>query len=334
MSSNPIGVYNEWGKLKEVIVGIMTDDAVVPPPSYTIFKYLSPQKQEAFEEYQGKVMKDVIPDQHKGTVEQVNAVAKVYENHGIKVHRAKPLNEDEQQYLSWSQAGWSPLYARDQTLVAGKTVMELYSMMPMRRRDVFAFRDILLKRVAEDPEAQLISMPQPVPTKVYKDQPEGPGPFLEGGDIFVMGKDILVGHSGVATNGMGIEWLRRLMALDGYRVHEVLLTPEWLHLDCIFAVVRPGLAIIDKTGLKNGLNSFPEFMRKWEFIEGTSDEAHAMGTNTMCLEENKVLIGSEHGRLIDELKKHGANVVSTNTETLSKWGGGIRCSTHPLLRDE
>ena len=138
MSDNPIGVYNEWGKLKEVMVGIMIEDAIMPPPTYSILKYLSTEKAEYFERLAGKNMRDEIPDQHKGTMDQVNKLAQVYENNGVKVHRAKPLSEDEKDFLSYIQSGWTPLYARDQTLVAGKTVLELYAMMPMRRRSATA----------------------------------------------------------------------------------------------------------------------------------------------------------------------------------------------------
>jgi len=62
MSGNPIGVYNEWGKLREVMVGIMDEDAVVPPPNYTIVSYMAPHNVKVLEEYQGKVMKDTIPN--------------------------------------------------------------------------------------------------------------------------------------------------------------------------------------------------------------------------------------------------------------------------------
>jgi len=331
MSGNPIGVYNEWGKLREVMVGIMDEDAVVPPPNYTIVSYMAPHNVKVLEEYQGKVMKDVIPDQHKGSIEQLDGICKVYEKHGIKVHRARRLTEDENNFLGYIQKGWTPMYARDQTFVAGKTVIELYAMMPFRRKDVFAFRDIIMNRVAEDPEAQFISMPMPLPSKVTLEAPEGPGPFLEGGDIFLMGKDIFVGQSGIASNTIGIEWLRRVMALDGFKVHAVPLTSEWLHLDCVLAIVRQGLCMATKSAFKNGL---PEYFKDWEVIEATEEEAHHLGVNTMCLEENKVLVGTEFGRIIDELKKHGADVVTTPTHIMSNWGGGMRCSTHPLLRDK
>ena len=116
-----------------------------------------------------------------------------------------------------------------------------------------------------------------------------------------------------------------------YHLHAVPLTSEWLHLDCVLAIIRQGLCMACKSAFKNGL---PEYFKGWEVIEASAEEAHHLGVNTMCLEENKVLIGTEFGRIIDELKKHGADVLTTPTHIMSNWGGGIRCSTHPILRDK
>ncbi len=38
---NPIGLHNEWGKLREVIVGVLPEDSVVPTPTH--FCYQVPQ---------------------------------------------------------------------------------------------------------------------------------------------------------------------------------------------------------------------------------------------------------------------------------------------------
>jgi hypothetical protein len=43
-----------------------------------------------------------------------------------------------------------------------------------------------------------------------------------------------------------------------------------------------------------------------------------------------VLIAEEHTRLIKELEKRKANVVSGfRMDIASRWGGGIRCASHP-----
>ena len=59
-----------------------------------------------------------------------------------------------------------------------------------------------------------------------------------------------------------------------------------------------------------------------------------MGVNAMCLAPNVVVIGEEHQRLIKELEMRKVEVVSGfRTDVVSLWGGGVRCLSHPLLRD-
>jgi N-dimethylarginine dimethylaminohydrolase len=327
---HPIGVSNEWGKLREVIVGVLPEDAIVATPTHLSYEYLSKATLELVQKHQGKRLKDVFPEALEGSIRQLDGLAKAYAKAGVKVQRPRFLTREEEQYLAHLAVGGSPVYVRDPILVVGNQVIELAVKTPYRRCEIFAVRDLLQRRVAEDPQARYVSMPQPLPVKPTPSS-DGPGPFLEGGDIFVMGKDLLVGNSGLASDRGGIDWLQRYLGPDGYKVHEVPLHKNWLHLDCIFAVVRRGLCICDLSGLKSGM---PALVKDWQVIEATPEEAHALGCNTMCLEENTVLIAEEHTRLIKELEKLKANVVSGfRMDILAQWGGGVRCASHPLLRD-
>jgi N-dimethylarginine dimethylaminohydrolase len=83
-------------------------------------------------------------------------------------------------------------------------------------------------------------------------------------------------------------------------------------------------------GLKEG--QLPAPVKDWEVIEATAEEAHSLGCNTICLEPGVVIIGAEHKRLIREIEKRGVLVVAIPFDKPSELGGGIRCSTHPLLR--
>src|SRR5262249_6863622 len=80
----------------------------------------------------------------------------------------------------------------------------------------------------------------------------------------------------------------------------VPLTVEWLHLDCIFAVIREGLCMCFLQGLRE--RRLPAPMEDWEVIEATAEEAHALGCNTLCLEPGMVIVGAEHRRLINEIE--------------------------------
>ncbi|MFZ4702428.1 MAG: dimethylarginine dimethylaminohydrolase family protein [Candidatus Methylumidiphilus sp.] len=328
---NEIGVYSEWGKLKEVVVGIVPNRIIIPKVSYSIAKYSKPEVLKLIRKHQGKNAWDIVPKEMESTRQQLEQLCEVYQSHGIKVHRARAWTETEEAFLSSIQSGGFPLFCRDPVLVVGKNVIELSIMTPVRRKEIFAIREVLQSRITEDPSAQYVSMPQALPCPITKTAPEGPGPFLEGGDIFVMGQDILVGHSGLASNTLGIEWLRRYLNPQGYRIHEVPLTGNWLHLDCVLAVIREGLAIAHLPAFPKGL---PKLIDDWKIIEASHEEAHGLGCNTLCLEENKVFIGAEHKRIIEALEKEQVELIPVDMNQISKWGGGIRCATHPLRREE
>lgn len=323
-----IGVYNEWDRLKEVLVGMVPEDSVIPAPSYSMAKYMAPGPLELLRQSAGKRLAEVGPDALTQTCRQIEALVRVYENNGVTVLRPRPFTEAETQFI---RLGGAPLYVRDPILVVGGNVLETSLMAPYRRKEIFALRDTLQQRLDASPDARYVSMPHPSPSPFVWDRPDGPGPFLEGGDVFVMGKDILVGNSGLASNKAGIAWLQRFLAPEGYSVYEVPLTDQWLHLDCVFAVVRRGLAICHLDALPRGL---PKPIQDWEIIPATAEEAHALGCNTVCLAENVVLIAEEQQRLIQELAKRKAEIVSGfRMDVVAQWGGGIRCASHPLRRD-
>ena len=213
---NPIRVDSEWGRLREVIVGIVPDNAIVPPPVSSHFKNKS-QNITCFQQCHEKPAKQALPEAFTVARQQVEALVQIYERTGIKVHRPRPHTETE---LHLFKMGGAPLYARDSMLVVGQNVIELSLRDPARRKEIFAYREMLARRLAQAPRVQYASMPPPLPAPSTEDS-EGPGPFLEGGDIFLLGKDILVGDSGQASNQAGIVWLRRFLGPQGYRVQEV-----------------------------------------------------------------------------------------------------------------
>ena len=94
--------------------------------------------------------------------------------------------------------------------------------------------------IAADPEVRHVSIPRAEPG-VAGD--EAPGPFLEGGDIIICGRDVLCGVTDLTSNAAGAEWLRRYLEPFGYRVHPVPVTGTWLHLLSVLTLVREGLVM-------------------------------------------------------------------------------------------
>lgn len=236
----------------------------------------------------------VFPELANGIAEQNEALVRALQDHGETVYRPRPLTDSE---IELSPVGVSNQYARDPQIVAGKHVVETNLRMMFRCKEHLGHEELLRTRLAEDPEARHVRMPDTTPILSGTTE-EGflndSRPFLEGGDTFVIGKDILVGFSSLGSSPAGATWLQRYLQPEGHRVHLVPLTAEWLHLDCMFAVIREGLCMCFLPGLKDG--KLPEPIKDWEIIEATAEEAHALGCNTICLEPGVVVIGAEHKR--------------------------------------
>lgn len=323
-----INIKNEWGKLKEVIVGRVPDNTRFNSVTHSVNMVLDDELKKLEAQYAGEIIKDIIPDVFEIIKSQVQDLVNTYGDEGVKVYQARPLTNEEDQFLENLAVGGAPIYMRDPVLVIKNKIIELGLKTPFRRKEIFAIREILETKAREDHNVDYISMPQPLPVKPTMTS-DGPGPFLEGGDIFIMDNDIFIGNSSLASNKAGINWLNNLLSPEGYTLHEVKLKNNIIHLDCILSIIKPGLCICSTEGLLNGM---PEYFRDWEVIDATLEEAHALGCNTMCLDENKVLIGKEHSRLINELNKRDVDVISVQMDVVSKMGGGIRCLSHPLVR--
>lgn len=323
-----MGVYNEWGRLKEVLLGDVRD-AVLPKFQEDWGRYANLRGYILGNEGVRWVERD--PENGPKMIEQMEGFEKQLLSHGVKVHRAAPIPDDVRALDGLIGDGM--LYARDPHLVIGRNIIQTNLRMTFRRKEHYAWTPLFERHCEQHPEIRWVNMPDTRPTPDGKTPAEwrnDPRLFVEGGDTFVLGKDVLVGFSSLASSPAGVSWLGRFLAEDEYNVHLVPIHDDWLHLDCFFAVVREGLAVAYMDGFKEGV---PKPLKDWEFIEATAEEGHAMGTNTLCLEPGKVFIGAQHERLIAEIDKKGDVPIPVKYDDVEWNGGGIRCSTHPLVRD-
>jgi glycine amidinotransferase len=323
----PIGVFNEWDRLTEALVGDSTH-ATLPRWSPDWGRYHG--YKDMLDGRERMPLRQVFPDLAWEMIEQTNELARVLAERGVLVHRPRPLLDVE---IAAEPTGLINQFARDPQVVIGKHIIETNLRMVFRNKEHLGYDQLWPARLAEDPDARHVRMPEAtavLPGETDDDFLRDPRPFLEGGDTFVIGKDVLIGFSSLASSPAGAAWLQQYLRPDGYRVHLVPLTTEWLHLDCIFAVIREGLCLCYRPGLVGG--RLPEPVADWEVIDATAEEAHTLGCNTICLEPGVVVIGAEHRRLITEIEKRDATTIPIPFDKASELGGAIRCSTHPLAR--
>lgn len=321
-----IGSYSEFGRLGEVVVGSAVDLHL--PPFGKDLSHYNEELRAALLDNGDKPLsvESNFPERYQKTVEQMENVVRILESHGVKVHRPRPYTGEEKRHLGVQQQGWSQLYPADPVFVIGKHYLELSIRRAYRRKEVFPLRDIVLPMIGDDAEAHYVAMPQTAP---WSPSGEGPGPFLEGGDILIHGQDIMVGCGELCSDQAGIEWLTRYIERFGYRVHPMPIKGPILHALGFICLLRDGLLMAHLPALRGDL---PRPLRNWDVIDITADEMNAHATVGLSLDDSHYMIDPQFTRIMDELSNRGVEPLPAPCDAIGFWGGAIRCITLPLIR--
>jgi len=313
------GAHHEWGKLREVVIGIS------PAEDFVVFyedsaRWLIPPADTYSRAHMGQRLIEVDSERAHRIERQVDALAELVAREGVIVHRPERLSGEERMFLAPNGEG-AQLFPRDPMIVVGNHVIESSIRLKCRQRERYGLRPII-QNVVNKRGARWSSVPLGSPGCVE-------GPFLEGGDTLLNGFEVYVGISGCASDLAGIDWLQALLG-DKYRVIPVAMKSNVLHLDCTMALIKPGLLVWCPEKLVDGL---PMSLRDWDAIAVSTDEANKLATNGLVLEEGRAIIDADNARVIDELRKRRVDVIPLPFDGPISTGGGLRSAHHPLLRE-
>lgn len=317
--SSGFGAHHEWGRLREVVIGISPAEDFVVFHDETM-RWQTPAEAAFSRQYVGRRLIDIEPEWARRMEQQVDALAEFVARQGITVHRPDRLAGVHRTFLAPNGEGMQ-LFPRDPVIVVGNHVIDSSLRMLCRQRERYGLRSIILK-AAKDRGAQWSSVPLGSPSGVD-------GPFLEGGDTLLNGREVYVGMSGCASDMAGIDWLQALLGA-AYRVIPVALKSNVLHLDCAMALARPGLVVYCPEKLIDGL---PTSLRGWDTIAVSVEEATSLATNGLILEEGRMIVDADNTRVIDELRGRRMDVIPLPFDGPIRVGGGMRCAHHPLWRE-
>ena len=336
-----VSVSYEWAPLREVVVGypfiklsnrfpFAVNRWLEVPPEFKVLMALWLDK------YPGMTLEEIanLPGAESifsqlyfGQVGQINAVIQLLQSLGIFVYQIPPLSKEEQAYLANLDGNALQLFPRDPILVVGENYFELPLLLPYRRRERFAIRHVT-QSLLNSQNIPIHSAPEPYPLP-GDENGFGPSAFLEGGDVLVFGKQLLVGISGNASNLAGVNWLKQVLG-SSYSIETVLLKPNFLHLDVALCTPRPGLALVCRSAFLNGL---PRFLRGWTLIEvAERDALESLACNGLILDERSIIVTDQPSYIGDQLEKAGQTVYRMPFNTVTPLGGGFRCWHHPIRR--
>lgn len=325
VQDEPIHVESEWASLRECVYG-SPDTWVLPVFLDDVKLRAQGEFGEFWRQHQGRDVKEVAPDLFAEFSSQIRGAIDLLEGLGIRVHVAGEISPANRRFPRGEEHGVATPWMRDPFVTIGNNVIELAPRSLFHRRQRFAIREILASTMERG--ARYFAQPD----GGADDTREGPGwGYLEGGDVFVLGSEILVGNSGGCSNPEGARWLQHALG-NSYNVQTVTIDPMFPHLDCVLMTPREGVAIACKEALPDGL---PAFMADWDIVDIPKALAKGhMGCNNLVLDDHNVVVPKETelDHVADALKARRFEVIRIPYRVPCMAGGSFRCAHQPLIR--
>src|SRR6478736_5786801 len=135
------GAHHEWGKLREVVIGIS------PAEDFVVFheesqRWLLPEGDRLSRAHKGWRLIDVDPERAKRIERQVEALAELVAREGVTVHRPQRLEGEERTFLAPNGEG-AQLFPRDGMIVIGNHVIDASIRLKCRQRERYGLRPIV-----------------------------------------------------------------------------------------------------------------------------------------------------------------------------------------------
>jgi N-dimethylarginine dimethylaminohydrolase len=156
--------------------------------------------------------------------------------------------------------------------------------------------------------------------------------MLEGGSFAWINSNTAVVGRSIRINNEAIEQLDDVLKRQGVELLVVDLNGYTIHIDGSFVMVDKDLALVDATQLPYW---FLEKLRELgvDTVEITPQD-NPWIINGLAIAPGRYLMGNgASNRTLDLLQRKGVEVIPLDFDLVQLNGGGIHCSTMPLIRD-
>lgn len=344
---------NEWGQLKEVIVG-RVENFRVPPNEITVKQTVPSSLSKIISHQGGQPLPAALIE--KADSEICNFI-KILESLNVKVSRPEiPSNNDIIQTPFWTSTPLGCACVRDGTLIVGNKIIEAPMSWRSRYNELLALRRLF--NSYSHTGAVWISAPKPFLLDSlynYDFIPNKEGEALQyiineteivfdAADFTRCDKEIFCQLSHT-TNLAGIRWLETTLG-EEYTVHileQKCLSP--LHIDCTFVPIGSRRALINPKYIDS--HTLPESVkREWEIITAPvpilvktefSDFnmcSENLAFNLLMINPNLAIVDEEQIPLINVLESIGIECIGASCKYLSPFGGSFHCFTLDIFREE
>ena len=320
-----VHVESEFARLRSVVLAQSEFRAPDMPPPPEELAFLPPQVRAEMDQLLGRDFGAAFPERQIAWEAEREALGTMLARNGVEVHRPRLLNPAEKAFVGGQ--GYANFFARDPFFTVGPVLVEANLRFAHRRIEVLPARDLLIKR-AEASQCTYVALPQPA---LPDETGESAGPFLEGGDVLVLGRQVFVGHSGLASNPAGARWLANLLGPLGYSVELVPLRPDILHLDCALSLVRDRLMVVCEEAFLEGI---PQAFADWDRVPVALSDVELLAANGLPISADVYVTDPAFRAVGDQLAARGITVEYVDLAITRSLGGSFRCSTQAFWRED
>jgi N-dimethylarginine dimethylaminohydrolase len=155
--------------------------------------------------------------------------------------------------------------------------------------------------------------------------------IFEGGSFAMITERTAVVGIGARANGEGARQVEEVLRTLGVELLKVELNGYKQHIDGAFVMADVNVALINPIGLPFW------FLEKLKALKIRTVECHPddppFTVNCLAVRPGRVIMSRTSERTVERLGKAGVEVISLDYEHVYRGGGGVHCSTAPLVRD-
>jgi len=305
-----ISSYNEYDKLKRVIVGTATHaNWPVLDPVFRAEAANSLWTETAAPS--GPVSQWIIDE----TEQDLSKLCKALTEHGVEVVRPDPLNFQIHDGLY----NYCP---RDRFIVHGSTIIDPAMMYPCRDMEYQCYIDYL-----EDAD-RIIHMPR------------GAGMVLDAANVLRISKDKWLFLESSSGNRAAYDWLcEQLPDVD----IELCNFYSGVHIDSTIVALNENCFVVNGSRIP-GIEQLPRHLQNKEVLFVNDVVAQDfyqypyaskwIALNMLSIDPNTVIVDAKQDQLIAVLEDHfGMQVIPLELRHSRTLGGGFHCVTLDLVRD-
>jgi glycine amidinotransferase len=344
----PVGSWNEWDPLEEVIVGRIEGAAI--PPNHPVVTFNVPRRVARVYRLVGgwRYPRFLVDPARR----ELDAFVRLLEAEGVTVRRPEPIDFARPVRTPfWRSTGFCAVCPRDGFLVVGDEIIEAPMAWRARHFEASAYRAIFRDYFRRG--ARWTAAPRPdLRDELYARDYTAPGegepmryvvgelePVFDAADFVRCGRDLFATRSNV-TNESGIEWLGRHLG-PGFRVHVIeSRCRQPMHIDSSFMPLAPGKVLINPEYIDR--RRLPRVLSGWDVLDAPRPDpvrgvvasmcSEWISMNVLMLDEKRVIVEEAQPTMIRALRGWGFEPIPCAFLHVAPFGGSFHCASLDVRR--